>query len=75
MTHLPAALFSTFFSLFAFKKDTKNKSMFGRQQQQQQPKSKQASKEFDLDELLNSTLKDVDDDLDMNDPELLVIKK
>lgn len=73
MTHLPAALFSSFFSLFAFKKDRKNKSMFGRQQQQQ-PKSKQASKEFDLDELLNSTLKDVDDDLEMNDPELLVIK-
>lgn len=33
------------------------------------------SKDFDLDELLNSTLKDVDDDFDMNDPELLVKKK
>jgi hypothetical protein len=39
----------------------------------QQPKSRQATKEFDLDELLNSTLNHVgDDDLDMNDPELLV---
>lgn len=45
--------------------------MFGRQQPKSQP---QAPKDFDLDELLNSTLKDVDDDLDMNDPELLVIK-
>lgn len=42
--------------------------MFGRQQPKSQP---QAPKDFDLDELLNSTLKDVDDDLDMNDPELL----
>lgn len=39
----------------------------------QQPKLRQATKEFDLDELLNSTLNHVgDEDLDMNDPELLV---
>lgn len=41
----------------------------------QQPKSQQlAPKDFDLDELLNSTLQDVDEDLDINDPELLVIR-
>ncbi|KAI8088423.1 hypothetical protein BDF21DRAFT_396573 [Thamnidium elegans] len=40
--------------------------MFGKQ-----PARQVSAKEFDLDELLNSTLKDVDDDLDMNDPDLL----
>ncbi|KAI9257469.1 hypothetical protein EDC94DRAFT_614519 [Helicostylum pulchrum] len=40
--------------------------MFGKQ-----PAKQTSAKEFDLDELLNSTLKDVDDDLDMNDPDLL----
>lgn len=44
--------------------------MFGKQ-----PAKQTSAKEFDLDELLNSTLKDVDDDLDMNDPDLLVKKK
>lgn len=43
--------------------------MFGKQ-----PARQASAKEFDLDELLNSTLKDVDDDLDMNDPDLLVKK-
>ncbi|GAA5816671.1 hypothetical protein MFLAVUS_010201 [Mucor flavus] len=40
--------------------------MFGKQSARQA-----SAKEFDLDELLDSTLKDVDDDLDMNDPDLL----
>jgi hypothetical protein len=38
----------------------------------------QPAKEFsptDLDELLNATLNEVDDDLDMNDPDLLVRRK
>lgn len=43
--------------------------MYGKQ------KSNNPAKDFDIndiDDLLNSTLKDVDEDLDMNDPELLV---
>lgn len=43
--------------------------MYGKQ------KSSNPAKDFDIndiDDLLNSTLKDVDEDLDMNDPELLV---
>lgn len=41
-------------------------------------RGEQTVKEFnatDLDELLNSTLNEVDNDLDMNDPELLVRRK
>lgn len=43
--------------------------MYGKQ------KTNNPRKDFDIndiDDLLNSTLKDVDEDLDMNDPELLV---
>lgn len=43
--------------------------MYGKQ------KSSNPAKDFDIndiDDLLNSTMKDVDEDLDMNDPELLV---
>lgn len=43
--------------------------MYGKQ------KASNPAKDFDIndiDDLLNSTMKDVDEDLDMNDPELLV---